>query len=181
MPSQPNPRAAQEVVRSRRRARDLSHSASKRAKKPLTLRQAEARYNGSSRATIQQIVKRLEAANAADYEDIITPKMGRPRMLTDEEEEAIVAYVEWMEKTGLPASKGEIEEAATTIRRRRDPEANVVHKQWYSRFCDDHPELATAFLKAKERSRMEYEEAGIEDTKQWFKELSAVIEDLNIE
>ncbi|SPJ74783.1 uncharacterized protein FTOL_04514 [Fusarium torulosum] len=27
---------------------------------------------------------------------------------------------------------------------------------------------------------MEYEEAGIEDTKQWFKELSAVIEDLNI-
>ncbi|RKK07558.1 hypothetical protein BFJ66_g17537 [Fusarium oxysporum f. sp. cepae] len=94
MPSQPNLRAAQEVVRSRRRARDLSRGASKGAKKPLTLRQAEARYNSSSRATIQRIVKRLEAANAADYEDIVTPKMGRPHMLTDEEEEAIVAYVE---------------------------------------------------------------------------------------
>ncbi|SCV25967.1 uncharacterized protein FFFS_00033 [Fusarium fujikuroi] len=52
--------------------------------------------------------------------------------------------------------------------------------EWYSRFCDDHPELAIAFLKAKERSRMEYKEAGVEDTKPWFKELSAVIKDLNI-
>ncbi|EXK23705.1 hypothetical protein FOMG_19532, partial [Fusarium oxysporum f. sp. melonis 26406] len=37
---------------------------------------------------------------------------------------------------------------------------------WYRRFRDDHPELDIAFLKAKEQSRVAYEEAGVEDIKQ---------------
>ncbi|KAG4273458.1 hypothetical protein FPRO04_09581 [Fusarium proliferatum] len=86
----------------------------------------------------------------------------------------------WMEKTGLPASKGEIEEAATTLRLHRSPDAKPVHKTWYSRFRDDHPELDTTFLKAKEQSRTAYEEAGVEDTKQWFKQLAEVIMMLKI-
>ncbi|SCO90268.1 uncharacterized protein FRV6_14396 [Fusarium oxysporum] len=106
--------------------------------------------------------------------------MGRLRMLTDEEEQPIVAYIEWMEKTGLPASTGEIKEAATIVRRHRDPKANALHKQWYSRFYNNYPKLTTVFLKTKGRSHIEYKEAGIKDTDQWFKELSAVIEDLNI-
>ncbi|KAF4448245.1 hypothetical protein F53441_8331 [Fusarium austroafricanum] len=46
---------------------------------------------------------------------------------------------------------------------------------WYRRFRDDHPELDTSILKAKEAARYEYEEAGVEETKQWFKRLDEVI------
>ncbi|RKK61044.1 hypothetical protein BFJ69_g17162 [Fusarium oxysporum] len=101
--------------------------------------------------------------------------MGRPRMLIDVEEEAIVSFVIYKKKAGLPASKGEIEEAAITLRLRRSPDAKPVRKTWYSRFRDGHSELDTAFLKAKEQSRVAYEEAGVEDTKQWFQQLAEVI------
>ncbi|OBS20522.1 hypothetical protein FPOA_21249 [Fusarium poae] len=167
MPSQSNLRAAQAVVLSRQRLRrGLNRDAAGRRKKPLTLRAAEARYAGSARASIGRIVKRLEAANTVDYEDVVDPKMGRPRQLTDEEEEAIVCYIIWMEKSGLPASKWEIEDAALTLRRRRDPDARPVSKMWYSRFRDDHPELAKSILKSREASRAEYEEGGVDDTKE---------------
>ncbi|CAF3496705.1 unnamed protein product [Fusarium graminearum] len=181
MPSQSNLRAAQAVVLSRqRRRRGLNRDAAGRLKKPLTLRAAEARYAGSARASIGRIVKRLEAANTVDYEDVVDPKMGRPRQLTDEEEEAIVCYIIWMEKSGLPASKWEIEDAALTLRRRRDPDARPVSKMWYSRFRDDHPELAKSVLKSREASRAEYEEGGVDDTKEWFQRLSDVMMKYNI-
>ncbi|KAG8670226.1 hypothetical protein FPOAC1_009631 [Fusarium poae] len=181
MPSQSNLRAAQAVVLSRQRLRrGLNRDAAGRRKKPLTLRAAEARYAGSARASIGRIVKRLEAANTVDYEDVVDPKMGRPRQLTDEEEEAIVCYIIWMEKSGLPASKWEIEDAALTLRRRRDPDARPVSKMWYSRFRDDHPELAKSILKSREASRAEYEEGGVDDTKEWFQRLSDVMTKYNI-
>ncbi|KAG8665041.1 uncharacterized protein FPOAC1_013019 [Fusarium poae] len=181
MPSQSNLRAAQAVVLSRQRLRrGLNRDAAGRRKKPLTLRAAEARYAGSARASIGRIVKRLEAANTVDYEDVVDPKMGRPRQLTDEEEEAIVCYIVWMEKSGLPASKWEIEDAALTLRRRRDPDARPVSKMWYSRFRDDHPELAKSILKSREASRAEYEEGGVDDTKEWFQRLSDVMTKYNI-
>jgi response regulator of citrate/malate metabolism len=94
MPSQANLKAAQAVVLSRaRHQKGLSRDASKVSKQPLSLRNAEARHHGSSRATIQRIVKKLEAANSADLNDIAFNTAGRPRILTDEEEEAIVASV----------------------------------------------------------------------------------------
>jgi hypothetical protein len=161
MPSQSNLRAAQAVVLSRQRLRrGLNRDAAGRRKKPLTLRAAEARYAGSARASIGRIVKRLEAANTVDYEDVVDPKMGRPRQLTDEEEEAIVCYI--------------------ILRRRRDPDARPVSKMWYSRFRDDHPELAKSILKSREASRAEYEEGGVDDTKEWFQRLSDVMTKYNI-
>ncbi|KAG8664075.1 uncharacterized protein FPOAC1_014142 [Fusarium poae] len=85
------------------------------AQKALTLRDAEARYAGSARASIDRIVKRLEAANTVAYEDVADAKIGRPQQLTEEEEEAIVSYIIWMQKSGLPAAKWEIEDAALTL------------------------------------------------------------------
>ncbi|KAL6365686.1 hypothetical protein LRP88_01687 [Fusarium phalaenopsidis] len=58
-----------------------------------------------------------------------------------------------MEKAGFPASKAEIEDAANTLRRRRDPEAKPVGKSWYATFREDHPELQKTFLKAVDKSR----------------------------
>ncbi|KAG5793214.1 hypothetical protein H9Q69_007728 [Fusarium xylarioides] len=102
--------------------------------------------------TIGRIAKKLEAANTLSIEDIPDERIGRPRLLTDEEEEAIVAFVIWMQKSGLPASKYEVKDAANTLRRRRNPDAKPVSKMWYRRFRDDHPELDKSILKAKEAS-----------------------------
>ncbi|KAF6517714.1 hypothetical protein HZS61_003275 [Fusarium oxysporum f. sp. conglutinans] len=181
MPSQANLNAAQAVVLSRaRHQKGLSRDASKVSKQPLSLRNAEARHHGSSRATIQRIVKKLEAANSADLNDIAFKTAGRPRILTDEEEEAIVAFVMWMERSGLPACKGEIEEAANTLRLRRNPDAQPVSRMWYRRFRDDHPELDKSILKSLDKSREAWEVAGIDDVKEWFKRLTEVITKLQI-
>ena len=177
MHSSANLRAAQAVVSSRLR---LQSGRSRDAARPLTLRQAEDRFRGSKRATIARIVKKLEAANTLRVEDLPDQQGGRPRLLTEEEEEAIVAFVIWMQRSGLPASKYEVEDAANTLRRRRDPEARPVSRMWYRRFCDDHPELDKSILKAKEAARVEYEEAGVEETKQWFQRLTEVITNYEI-
>ncbi|KAJ4215598.1 hypothetical protein NW757_14890 [Fusarium falciforme] len=147
MPSEANLRAAREVVASRaRHARGLHRTSSSGMTQPLSLRAACSRHPGSSVASIQRIVTRIETG--------FTPQqVGRPRVLTDEEDEAIVAFVIWMERSGFPASKPEIEDAATTLRQRRNPDADPVSKMWYARFRDDHPELEQAFLKAAEQSR----------------------------
>ncbi|GKU10814.1 unnamed protein product, partial [Fusarium langsethiae] len=58
--------------------RGLNRDAAGRPKKPLTLRDAAARYAGSARTSIGRIVKRLEAADTVDYEDVADPKMGPP-------------------------------------------------------------------------------------------------------
>lgn len=174
MPSEANLRAAREVVASRaRHARGLHRTSSSGMTQPLSLRAASSRHPGSSVASIQRIVTRLETG--------FTPQqVGRPRVLTDEEDEAIVAFVIWMERSGFPASKPEIEDAATTLRQRRNPDADPVSKMWYARFRDNHPELEQAFLKAAEQSRESWEAGGLDDLKQWFKNLTETIRSHNI-
>lgn len=174
MPSNASLKAAREVVQSRARyARGLHRSASIATTQPLSLRAAATRHPGSSRTAIQRFVKVLETGN--------TPRqVGRPRLLTDEEEEAIVAFVIWMERSGFPASKPEIEDAATTLLQRRNPDARPVSKMWYTRFRGDHPELEQAFLKATEQSRESWEAGGLHDLKQWFKQLAEAIRSHNI-
>ncbi|KAM5529788.1 hypothetical protein FOXYSP1_17632 [Fusarium oxysporum f. sp. phaseoli] len=156
MPSDPNLQAAQAV-------------------KALSLRDTERRYPGSKKLSIARIIKRLEEVNTLDYELVIQPNIGRPRLLSDNEDEAIVCFIIWMQKSGLLASKGEIVDAVNTIRIGRDPDTKSVGKMWYKRFCDDYPELDALILKAKEAARYEYEEAGVEETKQWFKRPNEVI------
>ncbi|KAF5261212.1 hypothetical protein FOXYS1_8110 [Fusarium oxysporum] len=118
MPLIPNIKAAQAVVISRQRLqKGLSRDASNGPKKALSLRDAEQRYPGSKRPSIARIIKQLEAANTLDYELVIQPNMGRPRLLSDDKDKAI----------------------------------------------------------AKEAARYKYEEAGIEEIKQWFKRLDKVI------
>ncbi|EGU73930.1 hypothetical protein FOXB_15557 [Fusarium oxysporum f. sp. conglutinans Fo5176] len=175
MPSDPNLKAARAVVLSRQRLqKGLSRDASSGLKKALTLRDAECQYPGSKKSSIMRIIKRLEEANTLDFEQVPEPNKGRPRLLSGDEED-IVSFIIWMQKSGLPASKHEIEDAANTIRSRRDHDAVPVGRMWYRRFCDDHPELDISILKAKEAARFEYEEAGVEETKQWFNRLTEVI------
>ncbi|KAG7408017.1 hypothetical protein Forpi1262_v018124 [Fusarium oxysporum f. sp. raphani] len=86
----------------------------------------------------------------------------------------------WMERSGLPACKGEVEDAANTLRLRRNPDAQPVSRMWYRRFRDDHPELDKSILKSLDKSREAWEVAGIDDVKEWFKRLTEVITKLQI-
>jgi hypothetical protein len=139
-PSSVNVKAAQAVITSRQRfQKSLTRDASS-TKQPLSLREAEARYPGSNRASIDRVIKKLEAANTLNYSEVTEARIGRPRQLTDEEEEGVVAFVVWRKRSGEHASKKEVEEAANTIRRRRDPDAKPVGRMWYSRFRDAHRE-----------------------------------------
>ncbi|KAG5757513.1 hypothetical protein H9Q72_014344 [Fusarium xylarioides] len=181
MHSSANLKAAQAIVSARQRLlKGPIHDAARKALQPLSLHQAEERFPGSSRASITRIVKKLEAANSLNPADLPEDQGGRPRLLTDNEEEAIVAFVVWMQKSGLPASKYEVEDAANTLRSRCDPDAKPVSRMWYRRFCADHLELDKSILKAKEAYRVEYKEAGVKETKQWFQRLSEVITNYEI-
>ncbi|KAF9765513.1 hypothetical protein IL306_002194 [Fusarium sp. DS 682] len=129
MPSNPNLKAAQAVVLSRQRLqKGLFRDASNGPKKALSVRDAERQYPGSKKSSIARIVKRLEEAKTLDYEQVVEPNKGRPRLLSDDEEEAIVSFIIWVQKSGLPASKHEIEDAANTIRSRRDPDTAPVRR-----------------------------------------------------
>ncbi|KAG7408735.1 hypothetical protein Forpe1208_v012163 [Fusarium oxysporum f. sp. rapae] len=155
------------------RSRSMDEALS-RAMNDGNLRAQQLRVNPPTfNTSIQRIVRRLETG-------FTPPQVGRPRVLTDEEEEAIVAFVIWMERSGFPASKPEIEDAATTLRQRRNPDADPVSKMWYSRFRDDHPELEQAFLKAAEQSRESWEAGGLHDLQQWFKHLTETIRSYKI-
>ncbi|KAI7771374.1 hypothetical protein LZL87_013873 [Fusarium oxysporum] len=176
MPSDPNLKTAQAVVLSRQRLeKGLSRDTSNGSKKALSLRDAERRYPGSKKSSIAYIIKQLEDADTLDFEQVFEPARGRLRLLLDDEEEAVVCFIIWMQKSGLPASKHEIEDAVNIIRSRRDPDAVPIGRMWYRRFREDHPELDTSILKTKKAARFEYEEAGIDEAKQWFQRLAEVI------
>lgn len=80
-----------------------------------------------------------------------------------------------MERAGFPASKKQVEDAANTLRRQRDPEATPLSKFWYTEFRQDHPQLRHTFLKAIEKSRKSFEASGIADVVTFFKDLEELV------
>lgn len=171
MPASANLRAAKEVVASRaNQARAPRRNAASYSRKPISIRAACAKHEGASVTSVSRLIKKLENPDSD-----VSPPRGRPRLLTVEEDEAIVAFVVWMERSGFPANKPEIEDAANTLRLRRDPLAKPVSKMWYPRFVQDHPELRKTFLKAVENSRESWEAGGIDDLKTFFSQLTEAV------
>lgn len=139
----------------------------------MSIRAATALYKGSSPAAVHHLIRKIES-------DDIPAQPGRPRALTDDEDEALVAFVVRMQSTGFPATKAEIEDAANSFRKRRDPDAAPVSKMWYSRWRDDHPELQKTYLKAVESSRNAWELGGITDVNDFFDRLEHAVRTFRI-
>ncbi|KJZ69292.1 hypothetical protein HIM_11328 [Hirsutella minnesotensis 3608] len=131
--------------------------------RPLSIRAAAAKY-GVSPATVQRAVKRLASTEAP----AIT---GRPPVFNDDEDEAIVAYVLWMQQGGFPATKSQVEAAALTLRRRRDPDAPPLSKNWYGRWLEAHPYLRKTTIRAVERDRKSFESTNIAGVEKFFSRL----------
>ncbi|KAM4054522.1 DDE superfamily endonuclease [Hirsutella rhossiliensis] len=100
--------------------------------------------------------------------------------LYDDEDDAIAAYVTWLQRSGFPASKIQVESAALTLLQRRNPNAKPPGKNWYHRWLQDHPELRTTYLKAVEKSRKVFEANDVSYVEKFFSRLKEIISSYGI-
>ncbi|KAJ4175517.1 hypothetical protein NW759_17768 [Fusarium solani] len=173
MSAQLNLRAAAEVLRSRAGASRARNAASN-AKKPLSVRNATKIYKGSSSSSVQRRITQLRDGDVAR-------QPGRPRALTDEEDESLIAFVILTQKTGFPATRGEVEDAANSLRRKRDPKAADLSRMWYPRWRQDHPELEKATLMTIDSSRESWAVGGVDDVNLFFDRLEHAIRNFRID
>jgi hypothetical protein len=100
---------------------------------------------------------------------------GRPRILSDDEDSALVAFVDYLQRGGFPATKPQIITVATGLRQLRDPDAEPISDGWYRNWLADHPELQSSYIKAIDRARKSFQSTDIEDIETFFKKLQRAI------
>ncbi|KJZ68730.1 hypothetical protein HIM_11882 [Hirsutella minnesotensis 3608] len=144
--------------------------AARAATKPLSIRAAAALFN-VGRNKVHRAIKAIQNPPA--------PRGRRP-IFNDEEDEALVAYVDWMQKGGFPATKPQLEAAANALRRRRDPQAPPVSRMWYSRWLRDHPQFRSSYVKAVERARKSFQSTKTEAVERFFGKLGKIVSRYNI-
>ncbi|KAM4056426.1 Tc5 transposase DNA-binding domain-containing protein [Hirsutella rhossiliensis] len=137
--------AARDVIASRRPPRAALRRATTPQRTPLSIRKAAPRYK-VNRGAVERAIRSLENPFARGQ--------GRPTALTEDEDNALVAYIQWMERTGIPAGKEQLEAAANTIRQRRDPSSRPMSQNWLAGWRQSHPEVKKTYLKAVERARV---------------------------
>ena len=144
--------------------------------KALTIRAAARRFNCSKTSVGRQ----LRSLTTTGKPYLLLGNVGRPRSLTNAEEDAVVAYAVGLCRGGFDAGQAMVIEAANTLRRRRSPPAGPVSEKWFPRFLRDHPELKTTHWKPVEMSRKAFE---LEPHKveEWFKETAAILAEHDIQ
>ena len=144
--------------------------------KALSIRAAARRFNCSKSSVGQQ----LRSLTTTGKPYLRLGNVGRPRSLTNAEEDAVVAYAVGLCRGGFDAGQEMVIEAANTLRRRRSPPAGPVSEKWFPRFLRDHPELKTTHWKPVEMSRKAFE---LEPHKveEWFKQTAAILAEHDIQ
>ncbi|PTB68012.1 hypothetical protein BBK36DRAFT_18422 [Trichoderma citrinoviride] len=116
-----------------------------RLRKPLSIRCAE-RFSVSPSA-----VKRALATLTNPEPVSRSPRpAGRPRALARDEDELLISYVLWLQRGGFPMAKAQLVAAANDLRRRKNPEAGDLGKNWYSRWLSEQPELADTYARIQD-------------------------------
>ncbi|KAL6364124.1 hypothetical protein LRP88_02040 [Fusarium phalaenopsidis] len=137
------------------------------------------RQPGSYRDTAEKL-----GVTKAAVEKAMRPKpaakRGRPPLITPEEEAGLVAYVVWLERSGFPAERSQVEEAAREFRLSRGFPDSPFNKNWYSQFRGRHQELKTSHIKAVDKARKSYENNDIQNTETFFDNLKSTVEELDI-
>ncbi|UKZ89691.1 uncharacterized protein TrAFT101_012021 [Trichoderma asperellum] len=146
-----------------------------RVRKAYSVRSAAAQFNISP-AAVQRAISSFQRADP-----LPTPRQpGRPRSLTNEEEEALIAYVKWLQRGGFPATKAHLVAAANDLRRRRDPEIADLGKNWYCQWLLEHPEVQKSYVKAVETASKSLEASNVENLMTFFDRLKKIITDYRI-
>jgi hypothetical protein len=144
-----------------------------RLRKAFSVRSAAVHFNASPSA-VQRAISSLMTP------DPIPRWPGRPRALTNEEDEALVAYVMWLQRGGFPATKAQLVAAANDLRQRREPGTADLGKHWYSRWLLDHPDVRKSYVKAVDKSRKSFEASTVENLMTFFDNLKTIITDYRI-
>ncbi|KAK3946497.1 hypothetical protein QBC32DRAFT_158660 [Pseudoneurospora amorphoporcata] len=144
-------------------------------RRPPSIRQVAAR-TGESRSSIARHAKSLQETGQPA---ISSRSRGRPRMLTNAEEDAIVAYVVFCFEGRFPAMCEMVIGAANRLRELRGAPANC-DSRWLTRFLKDHPELKITTYRAVDLRRRFWElnEESVDD---WFNQYQGLLKDHNVD
>ncbi|KJZ70611.1 hypothetical protein HIM_09999 [Hirsutella minnesotensis 3608] len=140
-------------------------------RKRVTVREAAARF-GVSKSQVDRAIRELLTG-------IVPRPPGRPRHLDEAEDDALVAYVVWLQRGGFPATRLQLENGCNSLRRARDASCAPVPRHWYKRWLLDHPELRPSYVRAVEKSRKSWVSSDVAAVKH-FKRLATIVKDFRI-
>ena len=167
--------AALHILRCEQRCH-LRRKASSLPGKPPTIREAADLFQ-TSRSSIQ---RHLSALKKTGKPYTRGGTNGRPRLLSNAEEDAIVAYTIRCQTAGIPVGREQLVDAANTLRSHREVPAGPVGEKWYPGFMVDHPELRKATQKPVEVARKSFELQS-KALDRWFEETAQIIKDYRIQ
>jgi hypothetical protein len=122
---------------------------------------AYASRNGVSFSTLQRHVSRLQ-------QHIEIGPQGRPAYLTPDEDDALIAYVVYLERSSVPASRAQVIQLAGELARRRNPTLRDPSASWYQTWMQTHPEVSRVVCKNVDKARKAFERCDPDFVVQFF-------------
>jgi hypothetical protein len=105
---------------------------------------------------------------------------GRPNYLTPYEDNTLVAYVLYMQRSSVPASREQIMRLAGQLAARRDPSIQPPSPSWYRDWIASHPYVTVAACKNVDKARKAFEDCDPDYVVQFFNALAGIVNDYNI-
>ena len=169
--SQPEPQDQGQQRRSQRIKANII-TATKTPVKTTSLRAYASKFNISP-TTLWRAVKALEKAD-------ISPPQGRPCYLTADEDDALVAYIQYLQRTGVPATAEQVISLAGELAARRDAHLEPPSRSWYRKWLAEHPQVSCRLTKNVEKARKAFEMCDPTHIVSFFEVLKEVIDTFKI-
>jgi DDE superfamily endonuclease/Tc5 transposase-like DNA-binding protein len=135
---------------------------------------AFARRHGVSHTPVYRAIKHI-------MNNTTPSPAGRPSLLSSAEDEALVAYVQYLEQSGVPATREQVCSLANSLlQRKHGDDASEVSIGWYRKWRDDHGELRQAGTKSVEEARKAFENADPTYLVDFYHKLEEVIKEHDI-
>ncbi|KAF4587431.1 hypothetical protein GQ602_004124 [Ophiocordyceps camponoti-floridani] len=112
----------------------------------MSLRTAATRF-GVSKSAVARAIEQIEGRRPR-------VKAGKPTLLTDQEDEALIGFIHWLDTTGSPATKPQVMKACHALMKRRNSEAKPPSDSWYGRWIATHGDLRRRIIKVYDKARM---------------------------
>lgn len=106
-------------------------------------------------------------------------RSGRPSLLTDAEDQALVAYIMQLDKLGAYPDSQHVISAANLMRQSRIPPCGPIQMNWYGRWRKKHPELRLTKQQPVEITRLSWEQQ-IDLVEAWYRRTAAHAVELGI-
>ena len=157
----------------RRSARlNTNISAATTPTKTTSLRAFAARYK-VNHVALWRAVKAIQRPD-------VSPPQGRPSYLTDDEDDALVAYIQYLQRTDVPATIEQVRQIAGQLAARRDASISPPSDSWGRNWRASHPQVSSRMTKNVERARKAFEICDPEHIVNFFAKLKEVTDTYDI-